>query len=111
MNDYSFIKKIDTLFENNVYSYKELPKTGNLIGLPNGKYKIQLEFKDIFNRNEFCLGVSPNIKEEIIICEKKNTIILSGTKKEILENFKKINYLAQNVGWERIKYGFIKDLK
>ena len=52
MNDYSFIKKIDTLFENNVYSYKELPKTGNLIGLPNGKYKIQLEFKDIFNRNE-----------------------------------------------------------
>ena len=52
MNDYSFIKKINTLFENNVYSYKELPKTGNLIGLPNGKYRIQLEFKDIFNRNE-----------------------------------------------------------
>ena len=52
INDYSFIKKINTLFDNYVYSYKELPKTGNLIGLPNGKYKIQLEFKDIFNRNE-----------------------------------------------------------
>ena len=52
MNDYSFIKKINTLFDSYVYSYKELPKTGNLIGLPNGKYKIQLEFKDIFNRNE-----------------------------------------------------------
>ena len=52
MNDYSFIKKIDTVFENYVYSYKELPKTGNLIGLPNGKYKIQLEIKDLFNRNE-----------------------------------------------------------
>ena len=52
MNDYSFIKKIDTVFKSNVYSYKELPKTGNLIGLPNGKYQIQLEFKDIFNRNE-----------------------------------------------------------
>ena len=52
MNDYSFIKKIDTVFKSNVYSYKELPKTGNLIGLPNGKYKIQLEFRDLFNRNE-----------------------------------------------------------
>ena len=52
MNDYSFIKKINTLFDSYVYSYKELPKTGNLIGLPNGKYQIQLEFKDIFNRNE-----------------------------------------------------------
>ena len=52
MNDYSFIKKINTLFRNTVYSYKELPKTGNLIGLPNGKYKIQLEFRDLFNRNE-----------------------------------------------------------
>ena len=52
MNDYSFIKKINTSFRNTVYSYKELPKTGNLIGLPNGKYQIQLEFKDIFNRNE-----------------------------------------------------------
>ena len=52
MNDYSFIKKINTSFNNYVYSYKELPKTGNLTGLPNGKYKIQLEFKDIFNRNE-----------------------------------------------------------
>ena len=44
MNDYSFIKKINTLFYNYVYSYKELPKTGNLIGLPNGKYQIQLDF-------------------------------------------------------------------
>ena len=44
INDYSFIKKIDTLFDNYVYSYKELPKTGNLIGLPNGKYQIQLHF-------------------------------------------------------------------
>ena len=52
MNDYSFIKKIKTSFRNTVYSYKELPKTGNLIGLPNGKYKIQLEFRDLFNRNE-----------------------------------------------------------
>ena len=52
MNDYSFIKKIDTVFENYVYSYKELPKTGNLIGLPNGKYQIQLVFRDLFNRNE-----------------------------------------------------------
>ena len=52
MNDYSFIKKIHTLFDSYVYSYKELPKTGNLIGLPNGKYRIQLEFRDIFNRNE-----------------------------------------------------------
>ena len=52
MNDYSFIKKINTLFDSYVYSYKELPKTGNLIGLPNGKYQIQLKFKDIFNRNE-----------------------------------------------------------
>ena len=52
MNDYSFIKKINTLFRNNVYSYKELPKTGNLIGLPNGKYRIQLEFRDLSNRNE-----------------------------------------------------------
>lgn len=25
MNDYSFIKKINTLFKNYVYSYKELP--------------------------------------------------------------------------------------
>ena len=52
MNDYSFIKEINTLFDSYVYSYKELPKTGNLIGLPNGKYQIQLKFKDIFNRNE-----------------------------------------------------------
>ena len=54
MNDYSFIKKINTLFDSYVYSYKELPKTGNLIGLPNGKYQIQLVFKDLFlfNRNE-----------------------------------------------------------
>ena len=52
MNDYSFIKKINTLFRNNVYSYKELPKTGNLTGLPNGKYEIQLVFRDLFNRNE-----------------------------------------------------------
>ena len=54
MNDYSFIKKINTSFRNTVYSYKELPKTGNLIGLPNGKYQIQLVFKDLFlfNRNE-----------------------------------------------------------
>ena len=52
MNDYSFIKKINTLFRNNVYSYKELPKTGNLIGLPNGKYQIQLVFRDLGNRNE-----------------------------------------------------------
>ena len=44
MNDYSFIKKIKTSFRNTVYSYKELPKTGNLIGLPNGKYQIQLHF-------------------------------------------------------------------
>ena len=44
MNDYSFIKKINTSFRNTVYSYKELPKTGNLIGLPNGKYQIQLDF-------------------------------------------------------------------
>ena len=52
MNDYSFIKKINTLFDNYVYSYKELPKTGNLIGLPNGKYQIQLVFKDFGNINE-----------------------------------------------------------
>ena len=52
MNDYSFIKKIDTVFKSNVYSYKELPKTGNLIGLPNGKYQIQLVFKDFGNINE-----------------------------------------------------------
>ena len=52
INDYSFIKKIDTLFDNYVHSYKELPKTGNLIGLPNGKYKIQLEFRDLDNINE-----------------------------------------------------------
>ena len=52
MNDYSFIKKINTVFENYVYSYKELPKTGNLIGLPNGKYQIQLVFKDFGNINE-----------------------------------------------------------
>lgn len=52
MNDYSFIKKINTLFDSYVYSYKELPKTGNLIGLPNGKYRIQLEFRDLSNRNE-----------------------------------------------------------
>lgn len=51
-NDYSFIKKIDTLFDNYVHSYKELPKTGNLIGLPNGKYRIQLEFRDLDNINE-----------------------------------------------------------
>ena len=44
MNDYSFIKKINKSFRNTVYSYKELPKTGNLIGLPNGKYQIQLDF-------------------------------------------------------------------
>ena len=44
INDYSFIKKINTLFDNYVHSYKELPKTGNLIGLPNGKYQIQLDF-------------------------------------------------------------------
>ena len=52
MNDYSFIKKINTSFRYNVYSYKELPKTGNLIGLPNGKYRIQLEFRDLDNINE-----------------------------------------------------------
>ena len=52
INDYSFIKKINTLFDNYVYSYKELPKTGNLIGLPNGKYRIQLEFRDLSNINE-----------------------------------------------------------
>ena len=52
INDYSFIKKINTSFRNTVYSYKELPKTGNLIGLPNGKYRIQLEFRDLDNINE-----------------------------------------------------------
>ena len=52
MNDYSFIKEINTLFDSYVYSYKELPKTGNLIGLPNGKYQIQLVFKDFGNINE-----------------------------------------------------------
>ena len=52
MNDYSFIKKINTSFNSYVYSYKELPKTGNLIGLPNGKYRIQLEFRDLSNINE-----------------------------------------------------------
>lgn len=52
MNDYSFIKKINTLFRNYVYSYKELPKTGNLIGLPNGKYQIQLVFRDLSNIND-----------------------------------------------------------
>ena len=52
MNDYSFIKKIKTSFRNTVYSYKELPKTGNLIGLPNGKYRIQLEFRDLSNIHE-----------------------------------------------------------
>ena len=52
MNDYSFIKKINTLFDSYVYSYKELPKTGNLIGLPNGKYRIQLAFRDLSNINE-----------------------------------------------------------
>ena len=52
INDYSFIKKINTLFDNYVYSYKELPKTGNLIGLPNGKYQIKLDFRDFGNINE-----------------------------------------------------------
>ena len=52
INDYSFIKKINTVFKNDVYSYKELPKTGNLIGLPNGKYTIQLVFRDSGNINE-----------------------------------------------------------
>ena len=52
INDYSFIKKINTVFKNDVYSYKELPKTGNLIGLPNGKYSIQLVFRDSGNINE-----------------------------------------------------------
>ena len=52
MNDYSFIKKIKTSFRNTVYSYKELPKTGNLIGLPNGKYRIQLVFRDLDNIHE-----------------------------------------------------------
>ena len=53
MNDYSFIKKIKTSFRNTVYSYKELPKTGNLIGLPNGKYQIQLDFSAFdYNINE-----------------------------------------------------------
>ena len=52
MNDYSFIKKINTSFRNTVYSYKELPKTGNLIGLPNGKYQIKLDFRDFGNINE-----------------------------------------------------------
>lgn len=46
MNDYSFIKKINTSFRNDVYSYKGLPKTGNLTGLPNGTYRAQLEFND-----------------------------------------------------------------
>ena len=52
MNDYSFIKKINTSFRSNVDFYKGLPKTGNLIGLPNGTYKVQLEFRDFGNRNE-----------------------------------------------------------
>ena len=52
INDYSFIKKINTVFKNDVYSYKELPKTGNLIELPNGKYSIQLVFRDSGNINE-----------------------------------------------------------
>lgn len=52
INDYSFIKKINTVFKNEVYSYKELPKTGNLIGLPNGKYSIQLVFGYSDNINE-----------------------------------------------------------
>ena len=52
MNDYSFIKKINTSFRNTVYSYKELPKTGNLIGLPNGTYQIKLDFRDFGNINE-----------------------------------------------------------
>ena len=46
MNDYSFIKKINNTFKNTTYSYKGLPKTGNLTGLPNGTYKAQLEFDD-----------------------------------------------------------------
>ena len=52
MNDYSFIKKINTLFRNEVYSYKGLPKTGNLTGLPNGKYRAQIEFNDERTVNE-----------------------------------------------------------
>ena len=52
MNDYSFIKKINKSFRNTVYSYKELPKTGNLIGLPNGKYQIQLVFRELVDINE-----------------------------------------------------------
>lgn len=62
MNDYSFIKKINTSFRNNVYSYKELPKTGNLIGLPNGKYKIQLEFRDLYNINELYQPLDGKVK-------------------------------------------------
>ena len=46
MNDYSFIKKVNNKFKNTTYSYKGLPKTGNLTGLPNGTYKAQLEFDD-----------------------------------------------------------------
>ena len=48
----AFIKKIKTSFRSNVNSHKELPKTGNLIGLPNGKYQIKLDFRDFGNINE-----------------------------------------------------------
>ena len=52
MNDYSFIKKINTSFMNTTYSYKGLPKTGNLTGLPNGTYKAKLVFDDEITVNE-----------------------------------------------------------
>ena len=52
MNDYSFIKKINNTFQNTTYSYKGLPKTGNLTGLPNGTYKARLEFDDERTVNE-----------------------------------------------------------
>ena len=52
MNDYSFIKKVNNTFRNATYSYKGLPKTGNLTGLPNGKYRAQIEFNDERTVNE-----------------------------------------------------------
>lgn len=52
MNDYSFIKTIHSSFANTVYTYKGLPKTYNLIGLPNNAYKVQIDYDDERTINE-----------------------------------------------------------
>ena len=116
INDYSFIKKINNTFKNITYSYKELPKSGNLTGLPNGKYQIQLVFRDLGNIIEpyqpldgkvkiNFVGLPSNCIElgvRIDVCSPEKILpymSFEGITNEILPNF----YFSAGSFYDKIK--------